>query len=795
MTEDSIRMRTTAKDRRNLVGARFAPATLAMETDVDPGSTTTRSNASSTDASGAPSTPRARSAPRPSLRDDQRGLSAVEYVLVVVGIAIVGLLAWTFFGQAARDTADDATVAIQTMEGWQVDPRAGGDGSGGGDATGSSGAGRGARSSGLSSGAEIGSPGSSGGFGGGGFGGGGFGSGGFGGSGSGGFGSTGSGSGGARGSSGDGSGVSSGRGVLSSIGGFGRGVVEGFVGAGWDTVTGVAGLAVSTVRGVGWVVTNPGEAASNVSSAVTYAVNNPGEVARSAGDLGKAVAVAGFNAAKETVRVVREGTPEERGKLVGAIAFEVATTVGTGGAGQASKLRHADKVADGLRAADRATDVARTADRASDVARTADRATDVGRAADDGLVAVVGRRSDDAADTARGSDYVVDASCSGGVCRRPGSCFVAGTLVRTSEGFAPIESLRVGDVVLARHEKTGELGRFPVIDTIVRDDEPLLSITVESDARSTTGRSTVRSTIDRETTNRETTERDDPTLVRDVLLVTPEHPFHTTRGWVAAKALTPDDRIVRANETLASIVSLEALDRRARVYNLTVDEAHTYFVGEGELWVHNACRNEVFGVPRTRSARDAADAVVDEMARPVNAAGQPLVGRKSNSVVQVIEHRDGSVSVGVSSGLDESQARLLEERLNSRGDGRRYRVSREAVDGTNAPQPPTGNRPGQCAEWYCAREAENYRNASGRTPEDYEPVGHATVWRGKGENRHRLDANEDLAENARNARRTEGATDVDVRADEMTPCATCEANRDLLDRAARGDLSDRLPGQ
>ena len=39
------------------------------------------------------------------------------------------------------------------------------------------------------------------------------------------------------------------------------------------------------------------------------------------------------------------------------------------------------------------------------------------------------------------------------------------------------------------------------------------------------------------------------------------------------------------------------------------------------------------------------------------------------------------------------------------------------------------------------------------------------------------------------------ATDVDVRADEMTPCATCEANRDLLDRAARGDLSDRLPGQ
>jgi hypothetical protein len=466
-------------------------------------------------------------------------------------------------------------------------------------------------------------------------------------------------------------------------------------------------------------VTNPGEAASNVSSAVTYAVNNPGEVARSAGDLGKAVAVAGYNATKETVRVVREGSPEERGKLVGAIAFEVAAPI-----------------------------VPPTAisSRWSDAAATPPTPWRTPRAAPTTWWTRAAREA----------------------------CAVApGALVRTSEGFAPIESLRVGDVVLARHEKTGELGRFPVIDTIVRDDEPLLSITVESDAR-------------------DDTDRDAPTLTRDVLLVTPEHPFHTTRGWVAAKALTPDDRIVRANETLASIVSLEALDRRARVYNLTVDEAHTYFVGEGELWVHNACRNEVFGVPRTRSARDAADAVVDEMARPVNAAGQPLVGRKSNRVVQVIEHRDGSVSVGVSSGLDESLARLLEERLNARGD-RRYRVSREAVDGTNAPQPPTGNRPGQCAEWYCAREAENYRNAEGRSAEDYEPVGHATVWRGKGENRHRLDANEDLAENARNARRTEGATDVDVRADEMTPCATCEANRDLLDRAARGDLSDRLP--
>ncbi|MCB9600109.1 MAG: Hint domain-containing protein [Sandaracinus sp.] len=556
---------------------------------------------------------------RPTLRHDVRGLSAVEYVLVVIGIAIVGLLAWTFFGEAAVGTTNDATVAIQTMEGWSVDARGGGEGSGSGDGSGSRGRGSSGDGVGASGRGGIGasSGGSSGGWSSGGSSSGGSSSG----SSSGGWSSGGSSSGGSSlgGSGPSGGGPSSGgpssggpssggpssasasRSTASSAIGFGRGVVEGFVGVGWDTVTGVAGLAVSTVRGVGWVATHPGEAASNVGSAVTYAAKNPGEVARSAGDLGKAVVVSGVNAAKEAVRVVREGTPEERGKLVGAIAFEVATTVGTGGAGQASKLRHADKVADGLRAADRVGDAARTADRAGDVARSADRAGDVARSADGAsdaarsadrasdaarsadrardaarsadrgdLVAVVGRRSDDTADAARSSDYVVDATCTGGVCRRPGSCFAAGTSVRTNEGFVPIEQVRVGDVVQARHEKTGELGLFPVIDTIVREDEPLLAVTVGRD-------------------------------VTETIRVTPEHPFHTARGWVAAKELTPDDRIARRDGSYTEVVALEALPIRTRVFNLTVDEAHTYFVGDAELWVHNACRRDLN--PARRPAR------------------------------------------------------------------------------------------------------------------------------------------------------------------------------------------------
>ena len=68
-------------------------------------------------------------------------------------------------------------------------------------------------------------------------------------------------------------------------------------------------------------------------------------------------------------------------------------------------------------------------------------------------------------------------ACVDGTCKST-SCFVAGTLVQTESGGVPIESLEVGDVVLARHEKTGELGYHSVINTIVHLEQPLLRLRV-----------------------------------------------------------------------------------------------------------------------------------------------------------------------------------------------------------------------------------------------------------------------------------------------------------------------------
>ncbi|RZU48267.1 pretoxin HINT domain-containing protein [Fluviicoccus keumensis] len=57
------------------------------------------------------------------------------------------------------------------------------------------------------------------------------------------------------------------------------------------------------------------------------------------------------------------------------------------------------------------------------------------------------------------------------------SGFVAGTLVHTDKGLVPIEQLKVGDMVLSKHESgEGEQAYKPVINIFRNEDEPVLQI-------------------------------------------------------------------------------------------------------------------------------------------------------------------------------------------------------------------------------------------------------------------------------------------------------------------------------
>jgi hypothetical protein len=76
----------------------------------------------------------------------------------------------------------------------------------------------------------------------------------------------------------------------------------------------------------------------------------------------------------------------------------------------------------------------------------------------------------------------------------------------------------------------------------------------------------------------------------DTVTATPNHPFRVAgRGWVAAGELAAGDTLYLADGGHASILSVtrEKLASPVDVYNLEVEDFHTYFVASTGVWVHN----------------------------------------------------------------------------------------------------------------------------------------------------------------------------------------------------------------
>lgn len=162
----------------------------------------------------------------------------------------------------------------------------------------------------------------------------------------------------------------------------------------------------------------------------------------------------------------------------------------------------------------------------------------------------------------------------------PDACFVAGTLVHTSEGLKPIESLAGGEMVLARDEASGELGYRRVLGTRVTPHQAILRV----EAWSPDGR-------------------------HEVLRTTAEHPFRVKdQGWKAAHLLQAGDVLIDCEDRPFAV---ECLVREAvfeTVYNIEVEAFHTYHVGVAGIWVHNTCgrkrsANEMLGADDARPSR------------------------------------------------------------------------------------------------------------------------------------------------------------------------------------------------
>jgi hypothetical protein len=131
-------------------------------------------------------------------------------------------------------------------------------------------------------------------------------------------------------------------------------------------------------------------------------------------------------------------------------------------------------------------------------------------------------------------------------------CFAAGTEVTTLAGPKAIETVQVGDLVLAQDARTGSVGYKPVL-TVFR-------------FRPT---ETVRLTIGEE-----------------VIETTPLHKFWVVgRGWVMARELAAGDVVRTLGGT--AVVGAQEKDEVRQVFNLEVAGSGSFFVGKAAVLVRD----------------------------------------------------------------------------------------------------------------------------------------------------------------------------------------------------------------
>ncbi len=143
-------------------------------------------------------------------------------------------------------------------------------------------------------------------------------------------------------------------------------------------------------------------------------------------------------------------------------------------------------------------------------------------------------------------------------------CFSSGTPLRTPDGSKPIEEFQVGDFILSRdqYNPTGPIEPRRV-EKIYRKFGRIFHLHVGG----------------------------------QVIRTTAEHPFFVKdRGWEACCTLKLNDELLLENGRWMPVEDLLDTGESEVVYNVTICDWHTYFVGGIEwdfaLWAHNGCGDE-----------------------------------------------------------------------------------------------------------------------------------------------------------------------------------------------------------
>ncbi len=203
-----------------------------------------------------------------------------------------------------------------------------------------------------------------------------------------------------------------------------------------------------------------------------------------------------------------------------------------------------------------------------------------------------------------------------------GACFIAGTLVHTKDGLVAIEKLKVGDLVFSSPENgEGEHAYKRVVNTFVHQDREIIRVVYKVDEEPNKGY-TLTSTLDhpfwaegegRTAAARLKGDYIGPSKLRcangPLLSMQRLDMVHATDrsgiGWIDFAGKYENGALWDYNRAtlLANGVpyvwdswDVEGVGRRkgdevyakTTVYNIEVEDYHTYFVGKHGIWVHNA---------------------------------------------------------------------------------------------------------------------------------------------------------------------------------------------------------------
>jgi hypothetical protein len=125
--------------------------------------------------------------------------------------------------------------------------------------------------------------------------------------------------------------------------------------------------------------------------------------------------------------------------------------------------------------------------------------------------------------------------------------------------LVPIETIKVGDLVLSKNEVTGEIAPKPVRDLIRPAPKPLYQLKLR-----------------------------DASGEVETFHATDDHPWKVEgKGWVETVNLRSEDRIDTASGADMVLLSVKLTKRVEHTYNLTIADWQTFLVGDDQVVVHN----------------------------------------------------------------------------------------------------------------------------------------------------------------------------------------------------------------